>query len=289
MADNIFALVPVEVLADRRLTQEQMRVLIALLSFRAKNTDLVWPGRDALGERAGGMHPANVSKATSALVKLGWLEKDGNGGRSQSCCYRIIVPNLENLSIDEPETVADSATSPIETVADSARVSEKTVADSATHPPETVAESATKTVADSARGKEQTSEHTNKSNRQGARGLLSQRGVSGQLADAWIKVRLAKRLAITELGLDAIQREAEKAGLTFVQAITICCEEGWGGFKAHWERGGKDSQSKGGAPPWWSNESGILAKGCEVKLLPRPGESMSNFKARINERLSQPA
>lgn len=273
MADNIFALVPVEVLADRRLTLEQMRVLVALLSFRARNTDLVWPGRDALGERAGGIHPANVSKATSALVELGWLEKDGNGGRSQSCCYRIIVPNLEKLST-KPETLAESATS-------------ETVADSATRPPETLAESATKTVADSARGKEQTTEHTNKSNIQSARGLLAQRGVSGPLADAWIKVRKEKRLAITEPALETIQREAEKAGLTFEQAITICCEEGWGGFKAHWERGEKAPKTKQGAPPWWSSEAGILAKGCEVKLLPKPGESMSGYKARINERLGQ--
>jgi hypothetical protein len=45
-----FALVPIEVVMDRRLTLEQTRVLIALFSFRAKNTDTVWPSRAAIAE-----------------------------------------------------------------------------------------------------------------------------------------------------------------------------------------------------------------------------------------------
>ena len=138
---NIFSIVPVEMLADRRLTLWHMRVLIGLLSFRSKNTDHVWPSREALAERCGGMHLSNVSKVTSELCELGWLTKDGNGGKSRSTRYRITVPNIQ--------TVADSAT----------------VAESATRTHQTVADSATQTVADSARGIEETNELTTKSNR----------------------------------------------------------------------------------------------------------------------------
>lgn len=277
----LFSIVPVEVLSDKRLTLEQMRVLIGLLSFRSKNTDVVWPGRDALAERCGGMHPANISKATSALVTLGWLEKDGNGGRSQSSCYRIIVPDLEKLSTNKSEneklskTLAESATS-------------QTVAESATNTTETVAQSATKTVAQSARGIEQTIEDTNKSNIQSARGLLAKFGVPDDLAGAWLKVRKEKRLALTEPALEAIQREAAKAQLTLVQAIRVCCENGWAGFKAHWPRDGGEnaSQTKQGAPPWYSSEALILAKGNELGLAARPGESMGDFKGRINAKIA---
>ena len=133
----VFSIMPVEVWRDRRLTLEQVRVLGALLSFRARNTDLVWPKREQIAERCG-MHVSNVSQATSALVKLGWLVKDGKGGFSQATKYRVCVP----------DTVADSAT-----VAERA-----TVADSARS---TVADSARSTVADSATRKEETIEHTN--------------------------------------------------------------------------------------------------------------------------------
>ena len=137
MKESEFSVVPLEVVQDRRLTLEQTRVLIALFSFRNKATNTVWPSRAAIAERTG-MHPANISAATSALVKLGWLEKVGKGGFSKSACYTLKLPT----------TVADQAT-----VVDSA-----TVARSATN---TVAHSATSTVAHSATRKEQSIEQSN--------------------------------------------------------------------------------------------------------------------------------
>ena len=53
--ESIFSLVPIDVLIDKRLTLEQLKILIGLLSFRSKNTDCVWPTRDQLAERCG-MH-----------------------------------------------------------------------------------------------------------------------------------------------------------------------------------------------------------------------------------------
>ncbi len=135
---NIFSIVPIEILKDRRLTLWQMRVLIALLSFRGKNTDVVWPHRETLAERCGGMHLSNLSKTTTELCKLGWLFKEGNGGKSRSARYKVTVPDF----------IADSTT----------------VADSTNQKRSKVAESTTQTVADSARGKELTKELTTKGN-----------------------------------------------------------------------------------------------------------------------------
>jgi hypothetical protein len=138
MAINVFSIVPIEVWQDGRLTKEQIRVLGALLSFRAKNTDWVWPGRDAIAERCG-MHIVNISQATRALVRLGWLVKEGDGAHSKSCQYRVTVPDV---GVPTPP-LAESATPPL--------------VESATPP---LAESATPPLAESARGKEETTEHT---------------------------------------------------------------------------------------------------------------------------------
>lgn len=141
MTESQFAIVPLEVIQDRRLTLEQTRVLIALFSFRNKVTNVVWPSRQALAERTG-LHPSNISAATTALVGLGWLTKEGLGGHSKSTRYTLNVPEVGCQKVAQQATVADSAT----------------VAHSATS---TIADSATTPLADSATRKEQTIEHTN--------------------------------------------------------------------------------------------------------------------------------
>lgn len=42
----------------------------------------------------------------------------------------------------------------------------------------------------------------------------------------------------------------------------------------------------GGGLPWWSTDQTILAKGRELKLDPRPGESMAQFKGRVSEAIA---
>lgn len=48
------------------------------------------------------------------------------------------------------------------------------------------------------------------------------------------QLRKAKRAPITATALDGIKREAEKAGISLSDALAICCERGWTGFKADW-------------------------------------------------------
>ena len=50
----------------------------------------------------------------------------------------------------------------------------------------------------------------------------------------FLTLRKAKRLPITETALSGISREAQKAGKSLAEAIQICCERGWAGFKADW-------------------------------------------------------
>src|SRR5690606_1259398 len=107
----------------------QLRLLIALLSFRAKNSDTIWPKRETLSKRCG--YSINtISKITGQLVDLGWLIKTGSGGRSSPSSYKITVPDLDTVSPEE--TVAE-----VDTVSNSETVPEpatKALAEPATKP-----------------------------------------------------------------------------------------------------------------------------------------------------------
>ena len=59
----------------------------------------------------------------------------------------------------------------------------------------------------------------------------------------WLQTRKAKKLPLTQTALDGIRREAEKAGLSLDQAIAVCCERGWAGFKASWYEKDKTEQN----------------------------------------------
>lgn len=48
------------------------------------------------------------------------------------------------------------------------------------------------------------------------------------------------------------------------------------------------TNGSGGGLPWWSTDQSILAKGRELSLDPRPGESMAQFKGRVSEAIAHP-
>jgi len=63
---------------------------------------------------------------------------------------------------------------------------------------------------------------------------LKAEGVPEQQITDFLKIRKAKRAPLTQTALDGIRREANTASLSMMTAITICCENGWQGFKASW-------------------------------------------------------
>lgn len=62
-------------------------------------------------------------------------------------------------------------------------------------------------------------------------------GIGPQIVKDFKAIRKAKKAPITKTALDGIRREAGKAGLTLESALAMCCERGWGGFKAVWVTG----------------------------------------------------
>lgn len=63
---------------------------------------------------------------------------------------------------------------------------------------------------------------------------LVQAGVNEQHAKDWMEIRKTKRAPLTRTAVEALAREAAKAGITIPEAVRICAERGWQGFKAEW-------------------------------------------------------
>jgi len=64
--------------------------------------------------------------------------------------------------------------------------------------------------------------------------FLLEAGAERQLAEDWLKVRKTKKLASTKTAFDGFLKEVSISGKTINEILTICCEVGWGGFKAEW-------------------------------------------------------
>lgn len=104
-----FIIAPFEVLQDDRLTLRQIRVLLAILSWRNKNTNVSAISREMIAERTG--YPlTRVSTITSELESLGWLKKHGNGGRSQWIRYQISDLKLSKKTVTKAVTVTETET-----------------------------------------------------------------------------------------------------------------------------------------------------------------------------------
>ena len=89
-------------------------------------------------------------------------------------------------------------------------------------------------------------------------------GVSEDLWKDFLTLRKAKKLAVTQTALKGIVRESQKANISLEEALTICCERGWGGFKAEW----LDAKQtpKNNTQEWRTNDGLMMAKAQELGL-----------------------
>ncbi|EMU0317268.1 TPA: replication protein [Neisseria gonorrhoeae] len=64
--------------------------------------------------------------------------------------------------------------------------------------------------------------------------LLADYGITGQVAADFLQVRKAKRQPLTETAVRLIAADAEKCGMTALQAAEYAIASGWGSFRADW-------------------------------------------------------
>lgn len=69
-------------------------------------------------------------------------------------------------------------------------------------------------------------------------------GVDSSVASDWITTRKAKKAAVTLAAINGVDREAQKAGISLADALAICCQRGWAGFKAEWVADLRPAQNK---------------------------------------------
>ena len=61
----------------------------------------------------------------------------------------------------------------------------------------------------------------------------------------WQAFRKQRKAGVTGTVIDGIRAEALKAGISLQDALAMCCQRGWTGFKAEWVGNGKTGPPNG--------------------------------------------
>lgn len=72
-------------------------------------------------------------------------------------------------------------------------------------------------------------------------------GISESLWNDFKELRNKKKAPITQTAINGIKKQSGLAGITFSEALEICCQNGWAGFKAEWinkQKGNINGKSK---------------------------------------------
>lgn len=227
MSNPEYLIIPFEVLSDERLTLRQIRVLMAIFSWRKKNTGLARVSRELLSERTG--YPlSRISTITSELVDLGWIENVGNGGKSQWSEYRV-----KDVSNSQENGYQNG--------------NGNQIGNGYQNGNETVTNSVTQTVTDSVRGIDtevnNRSNNSNKKTKAKKAGLDFSKapfGISHESIQNWIEHRDILKKPMTQRAFDlslsnftSVANELQ-CGIDWLIDYTI--DAGWLSVKADWVR-----------------------------------------------------
>ena len=106
-------------------------------------------------------------------------------------------------------------------------------------------------------------------------------GLADLLWKDFLILRKSKKLPVTQTAFDGIAREAKKANKSLADVIQICCERGWGGFKAEWLVIESLKTQDKPMQKWDSTLEGVMSKGRELGILPKPGETEGQYRERV--------
>ena len=150
----------------------------------------------------------DTSNFINAMVDVGWLSHDANG---------VTLPNFDRHN-------GQTAKSRALTAKRVAKHKEKTNA-----PGNAIGNGVSVSAALPREEKRREDKKT-----YDAQAHLVSLGVDKKIASDWLKTRKVKKLAPTETAIESVMNEAKATGKSLNDVIKICCEQGWGGFKAQW-------------------------------------------------------
>lgn len=97
MNNDLIYMLPIDVIRDDRLSMWQIKVLIALFSFRDGMTRTYYPSLGRLADRVG-MRQHVVQHVIDSLVDLGWLVPVDGKKNWEEKAYELVVPELEVIN-----------------------------------------------------------------------------------------------------------------------------------------------------------------------------------------------
>lgn len=106
--------------------------------------------------------------------------------------------------------------------------------------------------------------------------------IPSELLSDYLKVRKAKKAGeLTKTAFEGIEREAKLAELSTEQAIKICCERGWVGFKSEWI---KTEEKKAKETFGWRNDDTLVLKKAVELGIYTSGKSRFEILAAIDRK-----
>ncbi|ENT0956642.1 hypothetical protein C7139_12360 [Neisseria gonorrhoeae] len=91
--------------------------------------------------------------------------------------------------------------------------------------------------------------------------LLAAYGITGQIAEDFLTIRKAKRQPLTETAVRLIAADAEKCGMTALQAAEYAIASGWGSFRADWLQNKTFGRSGNRGGPTHNQTAAVLDAG----------------------------
>ena len=155
MSDK-FSFFPIRLL-QLALSEQELRVMVALYSFRDKNANTVWPSTPEIAERSGIRDVTRISKVTKRLVEMGLITKRKRGFAGGNV-YGFLSEDEESTNLAESANLVRNAKAKSSNLAESANLEKSALSN--------LAESALSNLAESAKCKELTNELTNEHTRE---------------------------------------------------------------------------------------------------------------------------
>ena len=113
--------------------------------------------------------------------------------------------------------------------------------------------------------------------------IATPEGVSESTFKDFLILRKAKRLPWTATVQKQFLKEAQKIGWSMQQVIEHCCKKSWAGFEASWVQQETLKTIDKPAQRWDSTLEGVMAKGRELGILPKPGETEGQYRERVRQ------
>lgn len=261
-----------------RVTPAQKAVVMCLADY-ADDTGLAWPSVPKIGDWTCLQRTA-VIEALKALEGLGLVSIDRRSGVNNRCRINVekVVENVESY----PQKQKNHSAARTRPANGPVRETDEDPSGKRTPP---VRETYQTRPANGPKPSVTTIEPpmTRQSSR-GREAAPCPEDVPQSLMDDYMKVRKAKKAGpLTDTALGGLRREASKAGITLVDAITACCEFGWQGFNADWyaqRRPQEAASSVAASDP--DSRTFIEAEGVRLGLGPWSQlEQFAAYKARV--------